>query len=386
MSKAVSMFLWFFSIICMQADGFAVDFDAAAVSLPLLPHAESSESDVIRINGDGDRIIENRIFRPRKDEYAIQIYNHAHGQIIIRNCRFYGGSSPAVHGISNEHGRGILAWQSSNITVESCYFEYIQGFCVRIMGSVDTPASNIKVSGNNMLSLQAYYEKGSEWGWTADAVQFIHVQGPGNSIYGNICMNRPNESYLTDFINIYCSSGTAESPLMVERNILVGAGAKGMYNQYGCGIQLNDHPVDHDGGEYVTAKDNLLVDPGIVGMNIDGGFSVKMIDNTILMSNELPTNLRDEPAKTHPAWAAITLFNYSGGITRDSNHEVRGNRVAFRNAGGTAFINKTSPVNTIIADNQWEFTVDWQVLVESRISMRNAEIAVESSANPVSTP
>jgi len=54
--------------------------------------------------------------------------------------------------------------------------------------------------------------------------------------------------------------------------------------------------------------------------------------------------------------------------------------------GETAFLNKTIPVNTIIADNHWEFTVDLQALVESRISVRNAEITAESSANPASIP
>ena len=40
---------------------------------------------------------------------------------------------------------------------------------------------------------------------------------------------------------------------MVQGNTLIGAGADGLYNQYGCGIQINDHPKDEDGGEYVTA-------------------------------------------------------------------------------------------------------------------------------------
>jgi hypothetical protein len=49
----------------------------------------------------------------------------------------------------------------------------------------------------------------------------------------------------------------------------------------------------------------------------------------------------------------VTLFNYSGGISRDSGHEVRGNRVAFRQPGGTPFINQTKPPDTLIASNGW---------------------------------
>ncbi len=348
------------------AAGPSQDSQPYRLERPVLSLYEEAEP--ITIDGDGDHRIERLRFAPVAGEFAIRINNHAEGQIVIRDCVFLGAHGMAEDGLDPRNGGGILAWQSSNIRIENCYFEAIQEFCVRIMGSTEHPSRQIVVTGNDMSCLQADYTENTPWGYTADGVQFIQVEGPGNAITGNRCVNRPGVSYLTDFINIYCSSGTPDSPLRVDNNLLIGAGAEGLYNQYGCGIQINDHPADRDAGAHVWATGNVLIDPGIVGMNIDGGFDARMIDNWVLMSPSHRTTLADGPVKRHPTWAAITLFNYSGGITRDSNHEVRGNRVAFRAGPATPFINSTKPADTVVRDNIWQAEVSWDELVRERLS------------------
>jgi hypothetical protein len=261
-----------------------------------------------------------------------------------------------------------LTWQSDHAVIENSYFEYMQGFCVRVMGGNEQPAIDIRVRNNRFYCLQAEFDGRLEWGWMADAVQFIRVGGAGNVIRDNICINDPGKSYLTDFVNLFCSSGTPQSPLRVSDNVLVGGGAGGLYNQYGCGIQVNDHLKDSDGGSYVTASGNLLIDPGIVGMNINGGLHATMIGNKILMSKSLRTNFGSGPVKSYPSWAGMTLYNWSGGTSRDRGHLVRGNSVAFRELGGTAFINKTNPPETIVEANDWSAKLDWSRLLEERIS------------------
>jgi Right handed beta helix region len=332
---------------------------------PDLSRYQNSES--IHISGDGQQRIERRIFHPQAGTYAIRIDDHHQGQITIRDCVFIGPHGPGVDGLNPGNGGGVLAWQSDHVVIENCYFEYIQGFCVRIMGSQKQPATDIQVRDNRLLCLQADCDPETPWGWTADGIQFIRVAGPGNVISGNRCINRPGKSYQTDFINVYCSSGTQDSPLMISGNVLIGAGAGGLYNQYGCGIQLNDHPADEDGGQYVTARGNLLVDPGIAGMNINGGYRAMMDGNRVLMSRSHRTNLGTGPIKEHPTWAAMTLFNYSGGISRDREHVVRGNAVSFREPGGTAFINKTNPPLTVVADNDWNAQLDWNKLIADHL-------------------
>lgn len=336
------------------------------MSLPRPDFSQYQRSEPLRISGDGDHVLENQMFCPGKGEFGIRIDNHFRGDIIIRNCVFRGANGPVSDGLDPGNGGGILAWQANNLLIENNYFEYIQGFCVRIVGSREHPARGVRVVGNDMYCLQAEYQPKTEWGWTADGIQFIRVVGSGNTIAKNRCVNPPGESYLTDFINVYCSSGTANSPLLVSENVVVGAGPQGLYNQYGCGIQLNDHPADEDGGEYVRAKSNVLIDPGIVGININGGLNAGIIGNRILMSNVLRTTLANGPVKDHPAWAAVTLYNYSGGLSRDSGHEVKDNSVAFRAPGGTPFLNQTKPPNTVVEGNDWDATLEWDELIRER--------------------
>jgi hypothetical protein len=340
---------------------------------PALPPVDLSRytpSEPIQIHGGGDHVIENRLFRPPAGTWAIRIDNHRTGSITIRNCLFQGPNGPAKDGLEPGNGSGVLAWQSNNIRVENCRFEAIQHFAVRIMGSKKQPSSGIQVVSNQMQDLQAEYEEGTEWGWLADGVQFIRVKGAGNVIRDNVCVNRPGSSYLTDYINVYCSEGTSDSPLLVEGNTLKGAGAGGLYNQYGCGIQLLDHPPDEEAGAHVRARDNLLIQPGIVGININGGRHVEISDNTIAMASSHRTNLRRNPEQPAGTWAALTLFNYSGGISSNSDHTIVRNRIAFDPPGGTALVNQTPPPRTVIADNVENATLDLPALLAERLRPR----------------
>jgi len=85
----------------------------------------------LKIYGNGDHVIEKRVFRPATGEYAIRIDEHSEGRVIIRNCAFIGAGGGAPDGLSTTAGGGILAWKSSHLTIENNYFEFIRGFCFR---------------------------------------------------------------------------------------------------------------------------------------------------------------------------------------------------------------------------------------------------------------
>jgi hypothetical protein len=92
-----------------------------------------------------------------------------------------------------------------------------------------------------------------------------------------------------------------------------------------------------------------------------------MTGNKILMSKSHRTNFGTGPVKQHASWAGISLYNWSGGISRDRGHIVRDNSVAFREIGGTAFINKTNPPETVVEANDWSAKLDWNRLIQERV-------------------
>jgi hypothetical protein len=90
-------------------------------------------------------------------------------------------------------------------------------------------------------------------------------------------------------------------------------------------------------------------------------------ENRVLMSARHRTNLAEGAERTSPTWAALTLFNYSGGVSRDEGHTLRGNVVEFRGGVGTPIVNQTNPRDTTIADNDTTARPDWPALVRQRL-------------------
>lgn len=312
----------------------------------------------ITINGNGDYIIENKIFYPDKNQYAISIHNHHTGNIIIRNCFFGGKNGAAVDGLDPGNGMGILIYNSSNVTIENNYFEYIQRRAVWAEGNGTTANNNIVIANNKFYCMQAQYYPGSNWGWDNKVIQFFYINGIGNKIWHNRMLNIPGYSLANDWINVYCSSGTYEYPIQVYYNEIMGAGSNGLYNIQGAGIQIADHSDFNDGGEYIYAKYNRLVYPGKAGMNINGGYSNEMSHNYLYHDYNLGLLRfidKYNVISSLYAWTGVVLFNYSGGPSRDSHHRVIGNNVYFQYHYG--FENVTNPPNTTIADNDFTATL-----------------------------
>jgi hypothetical protein len=314
-------------------------------------------SENITIDGNGDYIIENKIFYPDRDEYAITIKNHHSGSIIIRNCFFGGINGYAEDGLDPGNGMGIFILNSSNVAVKDNYFEYIQRRGVWVQGNGTTPNNNIVISNNKFYCMQGQYYEGTSWGWDAKFIQFFTVNGTGNKIWYNRMFNYPGRGFSCDWINVYCSSGTLESPLQIYYNEILGGAHGGTYNTIGAGMQIGDHGAYNDGGEYIYAKYNRMVYPGMLGMNICGGYRNEMSYNYLY--NDYNTGLlryinADSTFTYGYSWTAMTLCNYSGGTGRDSNHRVIGNEASFQYQNG--FVNVTNPPNTIISDNDFTAT------------------------------
>ena len=330
----------------------AIDWDQFKTGRPSLEG--KTESNKIDIYGDGDRIIENLIFRPKKDEYAISIHNHREGEIIIRNCVFIGVNDAVEDGFDAGNGQGIYIVNSNNVTVDGNYFENIQFHGIWVQGTWGDPQpmNNIVISNNKFLDMQGQFYAESGWGWDTHGIAFLDVRGTGNRIWYNRFLNSPGKSFMCDWLNIYQSHGEYESPIQVYYNEFFGSGGLGMYNRHGAGIQVGDHSSDEDGGQYIYARYNRMIYPGMVGMNINGGYRNEMSYNWIYSDDAFgPMRyILKEERSDQGVWSALTLFNYSGGPSRDSHHRVVGNRVWFW--GQTySLIKATESTETVIEDN-----------------------------------
>jgi len=178
--------------------------------------------------------------------------------VMIINCK-----------VGNSSGVGISISSCKNVRVSGCYLYNVSS------GVYAVNSQTINVSGNFGLNMKGPLPRGQ-------FVQFDNVTGTGNRINSNKFQNVLGQSSPEDAISIYQSSGTAADPIQVNSNQIRGGGP----SSTGGGIMLGDQ-----GGAYVTAQWNTLVDPGQYGMAIAGGTSMKIYQNTVYSKKQNFSNV-----------------------------------------------------------------------------------------------
>lgn len=173
--------------------------------------------------------------------------------------------------ISNSGDVGIHLYNCSNITIDHNFFTKVSSGVY----AEQTAGGGIVVNNNQFLNMQGPFPRGQ-------FVQFNTVSGPGSSISFNKGENILGQSYPEDAISLYQSNGTAASPLTISGNWIRGGGP----SSSGGGIMLGDN-----GGSYLTASDNILVNPGEYGMAIAGGDHNTITNNKIFGVSQYFTNV-----------------------------------------------------------------------------------------------
>lgn len=112
-------------------------------------------------------------------------------------------------------------------------------------------------------------------------IQLDKVTGSGIEIKNNVMQRqgdflREGADDVVDWISIFRSEGTPDSPIHISRNRAKGHG----FDTTGSFIMLGD-----DGGKYQVAEENIGVNPGQVGIGIAGGENIT-VKNNILFSDE----------------------------------------------------------------------------------------------------
>jgi hypothetical protein len=244
----------------------------------------------------------------------------AHAHVTVRGTRGY-GLNPNVAG--KTAGRFLTADGFDNVTVERCYLESTAGIYLLNYAGDDTPAETVRVVGNRAKNIDGRKSDGAggyltynsrtplAGGATQDGfvpVQFLQLDKviavPGMEVAWNEVINEPFVSRVEDNINIFLSSGTPASPLLIHDNYIQGAytinPAQGNtsdatysydWDFSGGGILLGDgysaaNPARDPA--YVRAYNNQVVSTTNYGIAISAGHDNDFSDNRILSSDLLP--------------------------------------------------------------------------------------------------
>ncbi len=140
----------------------------------------------------------------------------------------------------------------------------------------------------------------------ANFVQFDKVRG------GYIGNNKGLGGDTEDIISLHDASGTATEPLYVENNHFEGTNWQ---SESGSGIALGD-----GGSSFAIARNNVLLNPGQVGIFIAGGTGNAIIGNVLYGEQRPLSNV------------GIYVWNQSD--SECSGHEVSGNKVHWTRADG----------------------------------------------------
>ena len=237
--------------------------------------------------------------------------------------------------ISHTVGSAIVLTNCYNITITHCEIDSVKSgvYAVSCTGG-------IVFNYNDVKNIQGPFPQ-------AQMLQFDNCKGAGNSISYNTCDNQPGKSSPEDIINMWMSTGTAASPIMINGNKIRGGGP----SSSGGGIIMGD-----GGGGYQSASNNILVDPGQYGMSIAGG------SNSLLASNQIYGRSQ--------SFTNVGLYLWNQYAPACANNTVQNNRVNFRySAGqlndfynGATVASGSSPLAT---GTVWTNNVDDQTLTTS---------------------
>ena len=189
--------------------------------------------------------------------------------------------------VMNSTNDGIQLNNCTNVTVDSCSVSNVRA------GVNAMQCTTVKVNNNQFLNMNGPFPSGN-------FVQFNNVNGGGSQIAYNKCEDVAGVAqHPQDGLSVYQSNGLPGDSIMVIGNYIRG-GQVQHDSGGGAGIVLGDV-----GGSYQVARYNVLVNPGAVGAQVQGGSHIKMDHNTIF-STSTPFTM-----------TGLAYGNYSGAASSD---------------------------------------------------------------------
>jgi hypothetical protein len=283
--------------------------------------------------------------------------------VTISGKSINGGTVPAItlsncynvhitaNSLGNSSNVGINLYNCYNITIDN---NFINNVSCGVYVDHST-GGGIIVTGNQFLNMQGPGPRGQ-------FVQFNTVSGTNNSITYNKCQNNLGQSNPQEGINLYKSNGTAASPIQVVGNWILGGGPASASG----GIQLGD-----SGGSYEIASDNILVNPGQMGISISGGDHISAVNNTVYGKNQYFTNV------------GVVVWGQAGASV--TNATISGNKINFKSSSGAQndyWLASGEYTPTGWSSNTWNAAIDANVLPSVIVSDPGTATATSAAASP----
>lgn len=176
--------------------------------------------------------------------------------------------------IDQNQGNGIDIRNSRNITIRNCVIKNAVGFRGIYLRNVrNVKIENCKIEdckmgiqfwlskyGNLMVRNNRFKNIG-RGKKERNCLQLVDCKGPNIKFIENSFQNFANSPAIwDDVINVYNSYGTSDSFIEISRNKIRNDGD---FGPNGGGIVLGD-----DGGRYIKAEDNIMVNPSSYGIGL----------------------------------------------------------------------------------------------------------------------
>ena len=216
----------------------------------------NTSGDCVVVHGGSDVVLEHLSIGPCS----------GHGIVIDSNVQRVTIRDVYVH---DAGGNGVDGYQAHGVQILDSHFARVMS------GAYLQSCDAVRFERNTALNVQGPIPRGQ-------MIQFNQVRSADNVIRCNLLEDRPGESNPEDAINMFQSAGTTASPILIEGNRILGGGP----SMSGGGILIGD-----GGGHDITARSNILVDPGQYGMAVPGGDHMTLASNRIYGRQQSFTNV-----------------------------------------------------------------------------------------------
>lgn len=259
------------------------------------------------------------------------LYLNNCSNVTITGCRFANASKYEVYMTGN----------CNNVTMTNCY---VTG---GISGVHVENSSTIKINSNQLKNINGPFPGGN-------FIQFVNVRGGGCQINNNHCENDAGvAAHPQDGLSVYQSNGIQGDSIQVIGNWIRGGQVKDDSGG-AAAVVLGDL-----GGSYQVARNNIVVNGGFVGMQVQGGTHIKMDHNTIY------------GAVTPYSNCGLCYGNYSGKTSSDVN--ISYNKVKYFKTNGQemdAWVASKSATPTGWSTNTLKASISASILPTTIITMQ----------------